>query len=254
MPAPFTLDGKIAFVTGSSRGIGWAAAKSLAAAGAAVVLHGRSNTDLLEARREELRSVAPNGARFESFCFDVADSRQVKACYREIYHSYKRLDILVNNAGVMRGAVIGMISDAQLKETFEVNTLSMILNTQEAARLMMRNKSGSIVNITSIMGTQGGEGYAAYSASKAAVIGLTAAAARELAPRNIRVNAIAPGFVNTDMTSGLSDEQRRMALGKIGMGRCGEPNDIAQTVLFLASDMSAYITGQVIGVDGGMHL
>lgn len=248
------LEGKVAFVTGSSRGIGWAIARLFACAGASVVLNGRSDADLLEQRTEELQSVSKNGSAFASYCFDVGDTQQVKECYRAIFGRFRRLDILVNNAGVMKGGVIGMISESDVRETFAINSIPVILNTQEAVRLMMRGKSGSIINITSIMGTQGGEGFAAYSASKASIIGLTIAAARELASRNIRVNAVAPGLVRTAMTEAIPAEQFERAVQKIKMRRPAEPDDIAKAVLFLASDLSAYVTGQVIGVDGGMHL
>jgi 3-oxoacyl-[acyl-carrier protein] reductase len=254
MAFPLRVDGKVAFITGSSRGIGWATAKMLAEAGASVVLHGHSSPEILRQRAEEIRALSGNGTSPLEFCFDLADAQCLRDCYREIFERFRRLDVLVNNAGVMDGAMIGMISDASLKHAFEVNTFPAILNLQEAARLMMRNKSGSVINISSIMGTQGGEGYSVYSSSKAALIGLTRAAAKELAPKNIRVNAVAPGLIRTDMTRNIPQEQMRKSIDKIKMGRPGEPEDVAKVVVFLASDSACYITGQVIGVDGGMYL
>ncbi len=246
------LDGKVAFVTGSTRGIGWATARLLAQSGAEVVLHGRTDSDLLQCRAVELGALRANGETVLYFGCELTDTPHLKQCYAEIFKRFRRLDILVNNAGVMEAGVIGMITAQSVATTLEINTTAAIVSLQEAARLMMRNKSGSIVNLASIMATRGGEGYAVYSASKAALIGLTKAVAKELAPKNIRVNAVAPGLIRTDMTAGLGGDQFRKAAERIKMGRIGEPEDVANTILFLASDQSAYVTGQVIGVDGGM--
>ena len=183
---------------------------------------------------------------------DVADPAAVKGFYQEIFQRHRRLDVLVNNAGVLDDALLGMIPDATVERTFSVNTLGALRNLQAAARLMVRNRSGSIINMTSIIGVRGNEGQAVYSASKAARIGLTLSAAKELAPHNIRVNAVAPGFIDTDMTRALPREKFEERVRSVKMGRIGTPQDIANAVLFLASDLSGYITGQILGVDGGM--
>ena len=244
------LNGKIAFVTGSTRGIGWAVARTFAREGATVILNGVSDQAKLDERATELRG------EFGGDCFgilsDVCDPASVKACYGEIFKKYKRLDVLVNNAGVLQDALLGMIPEASINRMMQINTVGPIYHLQEAARLMSRNKSGSIINISSIIGRVGNEGQAVYGASKAALIGLTLSAAKELASKNIRVNAIAPGFIGTDMVRQLPAAKYDERVRSIKMGRVGEPEDVANAVLFLASDLSSYITGQVLGVDGGM--
>jgi 3-oxoacyl-[acyl-carrier protein] reductase len=250
MESSFNLNGKVAFVTGSTRGIGWAIVRVLARHGATVVLNGRSNPEFVEQRAAEIRgefSIPCLG-----LCSDVADAESVKGCYREIFKNFRRLDVLVNNAGILQDALLGMIPDALIRRTMEVNTIGPIYHVQEASRLMARNKSGSIINVSSIIGRFGNEGQAVYGASKAALIGLTMSAAKELARQNIRVNAVAPGFINTDMVKQLTPQKFDERIKSIKMGRIGEPEDIANAVLFLASDMSSYVTGQVLGVDGGM--
>ena len=165
---------------------------------------------------------------------------------------YKRLDTLVNNAGILRDRLIGMIPDAEMAEVFNVNVFGLLRLTQIAARIMARRKSGSIINVASIIGRRGNVGQLVYGASKAAVIGATYSAAKELAPMNIRVNAVAPGLIETAMMQRFQKNKRRRIESSIGMGRIGSPDDVARTILFLASDLSGYITGQVIGVDGGL--
>ena len=164
----------------------------------------------------------------------------------------KRLDILVNNAGILRDKLIGMISDAEIEELFDVNVIGLIKITQLAARLMTRRKSGSIINVSSIVGRRGNSGQTVYSATKSAVIGVTFSAAKELAPMNIRVNAVAPGLIQTSMIDAIPEDKRKSLESQIAMGRIGSAQDVADTILFLASDLSSYVTGQVIGVDGGL--
>jgi 3-oxoacyl-[acyl-carrier protein] reductase len=243
------LAGKVAFITGSSRGIGWSTARVFAAHGAIVILNGQS-ADALRKRSDELTSEF----KIESLTLpgDVSDPAVVRSFYSEIFKRFKRLDILVNNAGILRDGLLGMIPTELVERTLAVNVAGAIYNLQEASRLMSRKKAGSIVNISSIIGRVGNEGQAVYGASKAAVIGLTLSAAKELAANNIRVNAVAPGFIETDMTRQLPSGKQAERLASIKMKRVGSPEDIANTALFLASDLSAYITGQVIGVDGGM--
>ena len=250
MSSPLNLNGRVAFITGSTRGIGLAAARILARHGATVVLNGHSSQDSLDQRAAEIAS------EFGTTCFgllsNAADPAQVRACYPQIFSRTKRLDILVNNAGVMQEGLLGMIPDAAIRQTLDVNVLGPILHVQEASRLMARNKSGSIVNVTSIIGRLGAEGLSVYSATKAALIGLTLSAAKELAPKNIRVNAVAPGFIETDMTRNMPEKAHAQRLASVKMNRIGTPDEVAEAILFFASDLSRYVTGQVLGVDGGM--
>jgi 3-oxoacyl-[acyl-carrier protein] reductase len=250
MESSLTLKGKVAFITGSTRGIGWATARTLARHGATVILNGRTSREKIDQRAGEIREEF--GTVCVAFCCDAADPASSKACYAEIFKQFRRLDVLVNNAGVLQDALLGMISDTLVRSTLEINTMGPIYHLQEASRLMARNRGGSIINVSSIVGRNGNEGQAVYSASKAALIGLTLSAAKELAPKNIRVNALAPGFINTDMTRQLTPEKYSERLASIKMGRIGEPEDVANAILFLASDLSSYVTGQVLGVDGGM--
>lgn len=250
MSASLRLEGKVALVTGSTRGIGWAAARALAAQGATVALNGQSSQETLDERAAEITR------EFGVNCFgllsNVSDAASVKSCYSQIFSKTKRLDILVNNAGILQEGLLGMIPEASIRQALEVNVLGAILHLQEASRLMARNKSGSIVNLTSIMGIAGAEGLSVYSATKAALIGLTRSAAKELAPKGIRVNAVAPGFIATDMTRNMPEKAYEQRLASVKLGRIGQPEEVADVILFLASDLSRYVTGQVLGVDGGM--
>ncbi len=250
MESTFNLKGKVALVTGSTRGIGWAAARILARHGAAVVLNGLVNSELLEQRVEELKTDFECDA-YGVLC-DVASHAAIKDCYSAIFRKYKRLDVLVNNAGILEDSLIGMVTTKNYEKIFNVNVLGVILNIQYASRLMTRNQSGSIVNLSSIIGKYGNEGQVVYGGSKAAVIGVTLSAAKELASSNIRVNAVAPGFIDTDMVKTLLPSKFEERIQSIKMKRIGTPDDVAKAILFFASDLSQYITGQVLGVDGGM--
>ena len=177
---------------------------------------------------------------------------QVAVFYRKVFDRYRRLDVLVNNAGILGDAVIGMIGDDLIDNTLATNVKGAIYNLQAAARLMQRKKTGSIINLSSIIGTRGNRGQTVYGASKAAIIGLTQSAAKDLAPANIRVNAIAPGYIDTPMIAHLDPATHATRIANIGLGRVGKAEEVANAILFLASDLSSYVTGQVLGVDGGM--
>ncbi|GGF68607.1 3-oxoacyl-ACP reductase [Azorhizobium oxalatiphilum] len=240
------LSGKVALITGASRGIGLAVARRLIAAGATVVLNSR-NFDASVA--DELAASAPDRVSVQAG--DMADPEAARQLVRAVFARHKRLDALVNNAGTMRAAMIGMISDEDMRATLDLNLAAPMHLIQAAARLLARS-GGSIVNVASVVGLEGAAGQMAYAASKAGVIGATRAAAKELASKGVRVNAVAPGYIETEMTAGLGDEVRAQSLKAIGLGRAGTPEDVADAVLFLCSDMSRYITGQVLRVDGGM--
>jgi 3-oxoacyl-[acyl-carrier protein] reductase len=213
-------------------------------------LNGRSPEGLLEERRKQLEEEFSKPV--VGLAADVTDSSAVKSCYQEIFRQFKRLDVLVNNAGILQDALLGMIPAATIRSVIEVNLIGSVLHLQEASRLMGRAKSGSIVNLSSVIGRYGNDGQTVYAASKAGVIGMTLAAAKELAPKNIRVNAVAPGFIDTDMTRQLPADKYQQRMAGIRMKRIGTPEEVARVIAFLASDLSSYVTGQVLGVDGGM--
>jgi 3-oxoacyl-[acyl-carrier protein] reductase len=244
------LDKKIVFITGAARGIGFASAKVFARAGATVLLGGR-NLEKIEQAIDAIRQESPDAQLAPILC-DVADEKNVKAAFRKIFSTYKRLDVLLANAGVLNDALIGMVTTEQIREVFGVNTFGVLYCSQYASRLMSRTGAGSIILVSSIIGTNGNKGQAVYSGSKAAVIGITKSLAKELAEQNIRINAIAPGFIDTDMARSISKEKFQERLDSIKMGRIGQPEEVANVALFLASDLSTYVTGQIIGVDGGM--
>lgn len=244
------LSGKVALISGSTRGIGWSAAELFASHGATVVVHGHSDISVIDGRVAELKDRF--GGDHSGFQADVRDPSAIRGVLRNIFVGHKRLDILVNNAGILEDALIGMISDDAIEQTFQVNTFAAIHFLQASARLMKRHGAGSIVNVTSIVGIEGNVGQIVYSSSKAALLGLTKSAAKELAPAGIRVNAIAPGFIDTQMARQLPEDIFSERVDSIGMGRIGTADDVARAILFLASDLSSYVTGQIIGVNGGM--
>ncbi|WP_035716533.1 SDR family NAD(P)-dependent oxidoreductase [Azorhizobium doebereinerae] len=240
------LSGRVALVTGASRGIGFAIARRLLEAGATVVLNARQIDASIV---DQLAGPAPDRVFVQAG--DMSDPEDARQLVRAVFARHKRLDALINNAGIMRAAMIGMISDEDMRATLDLNLAGPIHLIQAAARLMARS-GGSIVNVASVVGMEGAAGQLVYAASKAGVIGATRAAAKELAPKGVRVNAVAPGYIETDMTARLGDEVKAQSLKAIGLGRAGTPEDVADAVLFLCSDMSRYITGQVLRVDGGM--
>ena len=241
------LNGKVALVTGASRGIGRAIAEQFALNGAAVYANARA-AGSLDSFADDLKRRF--GASVTPLYFDVTDSGSVKAAFLRIKKEHGCLDALVNNAGVMKDALIGMISGSMIREIFEVNVFAVAELTQIASKLMIKQKSGNIINIASIVGVHGNKGQLAYSASKGAVIAMTKSAAKELAQYGIRVNAVAPGMIDTDMFNSIGKEHIAERVASIGMNRVGAPEDVAKACLFLASDLSEYVTGQVLGVDG----
>ncbi|MCV3279245.1 SDR family NAD(P)-dependent oxidoreductase [Aeromonas caviae] len=243
------LSGKSALITGAGRGIGRAVAERFAAEGATLFLAVR-NIEQGMVLAGELQ--AKHGIDCHALSCDVADADSVKTLFRELFSHSKTLDVLVNNAGVLDDALIGMVTPAQVERTFASNSFSVLYCSQYAARMMQRAGGGSIINLASIIGRVGNAGQAVYGGSKAAVIGITQSLAKELAPQQIRVNAIAPGFIDTDMAHSLPDDKFQLRLQSIAMGRIGSADEVAKVALFLASELSSYVTGQVIGVDGGM--
>ena len=244
------LKDKIALITGAARGIGFATAQLFAQEGACVVLSGRTQ-ELLNVAKAQLEA-SVEGVRVSTVVLDVTNPESVRDAFQFIFKEYKRLDVLVSNAGVLDDALISMVTEAQVHRVFEPNTFGVLYCAQYASRLMARNKSGSIINLASIIGANGNVGQAVYAGSKAAVIGITKSLAKELAPQNIRVNAIAPGFIDTDMARSVGSEKFAERIASVKMGRIGSPDEIAKVALFLASDLASYVTGQTIGVDGGM--
>ncbi len=240
---------KIALVTGGGRGIGRAICLELAARGATVIVNYNRSA---AAAADVVAQIEAAGGIGKTMQADVSDAEQVAAIFKAITSEYGKIDILVNNAGMTRDNVIMMMKPADFDVVIETNLRSCWLCCKTAARLMMRKRSGSIVNITSVVGIAGNGGQTNYAASKAGIIGLTKSLAKEVSVRGIRVNAVAPGFVETDMTAELADDLRKKAIEAIPLGRMGAPQDIAKAVAFLASDEAAYITGQTLVVDGGM--
>lgn len=239
------LSGKVALVTGSTRGIGRAIAETLAGAGARVAVVGR---DLVRAQT----AAAEIGHEAKGFACDVSDTAQVTALVSDVEAAFGTLDILVNNAGLTKDNVIMRLKDEDWDSVIDANLRGAFASIRAATRGMMKRRSGRIINISSVVGVIGNRGQSNYAASKAGLIGLTKSVAKELASRNILCNAVAPGFIATDMTAALGDEQRKALEGQIPLERLGSPADIASAVAFLASDHASYITGQVIVVDGGM--
>ena len=245
------LDGKIALVTGGGRGIGRAICEALAAQGATVAINYSGSEG---AALEVQKSIEENGGRAAIFKANVADYAQVEAMVAAVEETLGTPDILVNNAGITRDNLMMRMTSEDFSDVLAVNLTGTFNCTKAVTRGMMKKRNGRIVNIASIIGLIGNAGQANYAASKAGIIALTKSAARELATRNITVNAIAPGFIETDMTATLTDSVRDAMMAQIPQKRLGAPSDIAETVAFLCSDAAAYITGQVLAVDGGLTM
>ena len=245
------LKNKIALITGAGRGIGRAIAIALAKEGAEVVINYNGSE---ERAKEVKQTIEENGGKASIYKCNVSDFAACEAMIKDIVKACGRLDILVNNAGITKDGLIMKMKEEDFDSVLNVNLKGTFNTIRHSARQMLKQRSGKIINISSVSGILGNVGQANYAASKAGVIGLTKTMARELGSRGITVNAIAPGFVDTEMTEVLSEEIRENACKQIILGRFGKPEDIANTAVFLASDKADYITGQVISVDGGMNV
>lgn len=244
-----TLSGKVALVTGASRGIGRAIAVALGQRGAKVVVNYAKDAEGAEATVEAVRA---SGGEAQARQADVADTKAAEALIKATVEAFGGLDILVNNAGTTRDQLIMLMPEADWDAVIATNLKSAFNCSKAAVRLMMRKRAGRIINITSVSGIAGNAGQTNYSASKAGLIGFTKALAREVAARNITVNAVAPGFVPTTLTNDLPAEIKEATLKQIPLGRWGQPEEVAQAVAFFASEEAGYITGQVLSVDGGL--
>jgi 3-oxoacyl-[acyl-carrier protein] reductase len=243
-----SLAGRVAFVTGASQGIGRACAVKLATAGSTVAVAARTQEKL----NQLVTEITTSGGKAAAFALDVTDDEQVKSAVKAAIAQFGKIDILVNNAGITRDQLVMRMKRADWDTVLETNLTSAYLCIQQVTSSMLKQRWGRIINITSVFGQMGQAGQANYAASKAGLIGLTMAIARELGSRNITCNAIAPGFIETAMTEALGEEFKQSAAKQIPLGRVGSPADVASAVAFLASDEASYITGHVLNVNGGM--
>ncbi len=243
-----TLSGRVALVTGGSQGIGRACALKLAQSGATVAVAARNQQKL----NELVGQIETAGGKAGVFPIDVGNEEQIKSTFRAVIAQFGKIDILVNNAGITHDQLVMRMKRADWDSVLNTNLTSAYLCTQQAIGSMLKQRWGRIINITSIFGQMGQAGQANYAASKAGLIGLTMAIAREVGSRSITCNAVAPGFIDTAMTSGLGDDFKENAVKMIPLGRVGSPEDVANAVAFLASDEASYITGHVLNVNGGM--
>ena len=245
------LQGKTAVITGGTRGIGLAIAKNFTNAGADVALIATKCSESAETAVAEL---AVTGRKVKLYACDVRDNACVEQTAAKISEEFGRVDILVNNAGITRDGLLPGLSEEDVNDVIDVNLKGAIWVTKAFIRAMAKQRSGVILNVSSVVGLMGNSGQTNYAASKAGIIGFTKSVAKEYGRRNIRCNAIAPGYIATEMTAALSAEQTGKIAGSLPLGRLGKPEDVAKLALFLASDMADYITGEVIAVDGGMYI
>ncbi|MFD2760482.1 3-oxoacyl-[acyl-carrier-protein] reductase [Lentibacillus juripiscarius] len=243
------LEGKNALVTGASRGIGRAIALELARQGANVAVNFAGSEDKAQAVVEEIEQLGVQSVKVQA---NVADENDAKTMVKEVVSQFGGLDILVNNAGINRDNLLMRMKEDEFDQVIDTNLKGVFQCTKAVSRQMMKQKGGRIINVSSVVGVSGNAGQANYTAAKAGVIGLTKSTAKEFASRNILVNAVAPGFIETDMTDALTDEQKDGMLSVIPLEKLGKPEDVARVVRFLASDDANYITGQTINIDGGM--
>ncbi|CAM3725133.1 3-oxoacyl-[acyl-carrier-protein] reductase [Corallococcus sp. ZKHCc1 1396] len=243
---------KVVLVTGGSRGIGRAVALAFAKAGASTVVISYVGNEA--AAQETVGLLQQAGAKAEAIRFDLLDTAACAGAVEGVIKAHGRLDVLVNNAGLAVDGLVMRVKDEDWDKQLDANLRGPFALIRAASRPMMKQKSGAIINITSVVGEMGNPGQAAYSAAKAGLIGMTKSVAKELASRNIRVNAVSPGFIATDMTSHLDDELRQKMVGGIPLARLGNPEEVAGAVVFLASDAASYITGEVLKVNGGMYM
>ena len=243
------LEGKVAVVTGASRGIGRAIALKLASLGATVVVNYNGSREKAEKVKQEIED---NGGNASIYQCNVSDYEACQNMIQSIIEEYGRIDILINNAGITRDGLLMKMSEADFDQVIDTNLKGAFNTTRFVTRQMLRQKSGRIINMASVVGVTGNAGQVNYAASKAGIIGLTKATAREVASRGITVNAIAPGFIETDMTDVLPDKVKEASVSQIPLGKFGKPEQVAAAVALLSSDDAGYITGQVLNVDGGM--
>lgn len=245
----FRLDGKVAIVTGGSRGIGRAVAEALASQGAFVVVNYVRGE---EEAKKTVQAIEAKGGRAEAVGFDVSDMAATEAAVADIAKRHGRLDVLVANAGIAIDNLVLRVKDEELDRLFAVNVKGALASAKAAIKVMMRAKTGRIIFLSSIVGEAGNAGQAGYAATKAALIGVTKTLAKEYASRSITVNAVAPGFIETDMTTQITDAMKAEMLKAIPLGRTGRSEEVAAAVTFLAADESSYVTGEVLRVNGGM--
>lgn len=251
MTQPHNLTGRVALVTGGSRGIGRAICVTLASRGATVYVNYTSNQ---AAADETVKLCQEQGAQAFAIGFDVASSEAVDAAFERIQKESGKLDILVNNAGISKDGLFVRMKDEDWQRILNINLNGAFYCARAAARMMMKARYGRIVNMSSVVGEMGNPGQAPYVSSKAALIGLTKSVAKELASRGVTVNAVTPGYIETDMTDELDEKRKADLMTVIPLGRIGSPTDIANVTAFLVSDEASYVTGQVIGVNGGMYM
>ncbi len=242
------LQNKICLITGASKGIGKAISEIFAQQGAIIIATGRD----VESLNKLILDLPAYSGPHLAFKMDVTKEEDVLKVFKQLSENKVFIHCIVNNAGIMEDSTLQMVKTELINKIFNTNVLGTVLPSQNAIKHFLRNRNGSIINLSSIIGTKGNSGQTIYSSSKSAIIGFTKSLSKELAPLNIRVNAIAPGFIDTDMIKGMDQKFYEKNLKSIGMRRLGKPEDVAKVALFLASDLSEYVTGQIIGVDGGM--